>query len=249
MVSNAGTIITSRVGAEDAFHLARDFAPVFAAADVIRNNRGIHGYSPRHIKTLDVCRNFANHKDNLEDTRATLLIWEEIMDFGMSVEALKLTVPVVSALAELAQKAKDSKNPSVPEVMYKLKGEAVNIGRGLDRTLDQLSKDLDSLGIDTRFGIRKADEQISGWNLLKRVQLSRVTARLWRIASAVKDFYADIERLFACAEAQQALAGGVKRAYEVREQLSKVMTDDAPLKEVLHVMRQSVQDALKILEA
>jgi len=171
------------------------------------------------------------------------------MDFGMSLEALKMAVPLVSALADLAEKAKTSKHPSVPEVMYKLKGEAVNIGRGLEHTLDQLAKDLDSLDVDTRFGIRKADEQISRWSLLTRVQIGRVSGRLWRTASAIKDFYADIERLYACANAQDALAGGVHRAYEVREKLSECMTDDTPLKEVLHLMRQTVHDALKLLEA
>ena len=59
----------------------------------------------------------------------------------------------------------------------------------------------------------------------------------------------DIERLYACAQAQGNLIGGVQRAYQIREQLSKQLTDDAPLEKVLYTMRQAVQDALHILNA
>ena len=67
--------------------------------------------------------------------------------------------------------------------------------------------------------------------------------------TAVKDLYADIEAIFVCAQQQEALAAGTDSAHEMRKKLSKLLSSDAPIGEVLDTMRGMVLSTLKTLEA
>lgn len=171
------------------------------------------------------------------------------MDAALAYEAGKTGAEMVTALAKLATEAKNSKNPSLQEILGKLKIEAINIARGLDKSLDGLQIDLINNKIDPKQSLRAVDEEIGWWNFGKKIAFRGHVRRLTRAAGAIKDLYSDVEAAFLCANEGTSVAMGVSLAYELRGTLHKQLNDDTPIGEIIGTLRKAVNDAEEVLKS
>lgn len=170
------------------------------------------------------------------------------MDIVTAVSAGKAGAELVTALAKLAEEARKSKNPNIQNVLEKLRWEALVMVRGLDRSLDDIINDLKGLNVNLDGSFADAEKAISTLNLVGRWRLGRMSRRLWRTATALRELYADIEAVFLCAEANTALASGTQSAERVRKHLNQLMASDAPVGKTIESMREAIGQAIRTLE-
>jgi hypothetical protein len=170
------------------------------------------------------------------------------MDVLFSFEAAKASVELISALAKLSQEAKESEKGSVHEVITNLKADAIRIAIGLGHNLEGLRRTFKQLDVNLSKTLQEAEEDISGWHQLKKAQFRAAGKRLELIASGLKDFYTDVERIYTCNKIQEKLIEGVKRAYEVRQEISKAMASGS-IGDLLNHMQEAAEQARKMLES
>jgi hypothetical protein len=169
--------------------------------------------------------------------------WTGLLTF----ESAKIGVELISALAKLVEAAQKSKNPNLSEVLHKLRGEAINLGRSIDQNLDEITREFKDWGIDIRTtSLSGVDREISKWNLPRRMLFHRLSGRLWGLATTIKNFYADVEAIFVCSQEQQGLAEGTEMAHKVRQELSSLLSYDAPIAQIIEAMRKAVGNALMV---
>jgi len=148
----------------------------------------------------------------------------------------------------LALEARRSENPSLLEIMGKLRVEAQQLARGLDKNLDDLKADLINHQIETKMTLRQVEEKISWWRFVQKMTFRRRVKRITRLAGTIRDLYADVEAAFLCADKAESVAAGVRSAYELRGYLNQRINDDTPIGEMIDALHNALGDAIKILE-
>jgi hypothetical protein len=170
------------------------------------------------------------------------------VDGLVAVESTRIGIALIGALGELVEAAKESKNPGLQEVLQKLRVEAVKLIRSMDYTLEEMLREFKYFGVDLQMPLEAAERNIYGWTLPKRMALRRLTRQLWKLSTAIKDFYADMESIFIGAQQQEALSRSVRTAYELRKDLNDKMMNNAPVAEVIKALRKPIYDTLGKLE-
>ena len=172
------------------------------------------------------------------------------MDWLIIREGIRTAGQLIGPVSQLVRALKTSKQPSFQEAYNKMRSEAISAARNFEHSLDDILHTCKELHIDVeKSTLNDAEGAMSSWSLPRRMMFRQVSRRLWRLATGIKDFYADMEAIFACAEEHEILRNAKHAGYHVRDKVTDTFLRDTTIRALVETMREPVREALRILNA
>jgi hypothetical protein len=158
-------------------------------------------------------------------------------------ESFKTLVETVKALAELGKVSSSSKKEGLAQISSDLRVQAVSMGKALEASLDQLTRQVSELG-GLEMRLADADQVLARMDLVQRFRWRRIFSRITTLTTSVREYYQDVEAIFSCAGETEGLSAGVSRAHEVSRSMGGILTEDLPISDVITKLREPLQEAM-----